>query len=58
MKMISQKFISPLPWREGIKGRETQVNEIMMHSPSHQPSPFEGEGVFLTLCEPINEYLQ
>ena len=36
----------PLPWREGIKGRGDIIYWNDHYSPSPQPSPVEGEGVF------------
>jgi hypothetical protein len=52
-----RKVIFPLPWREGRKGRGTTNRlKYLYYSPSPQPSPVEGEGVFLTFYEIINLY--
>jgi hypothetical protein len=42
----------PLPWREGMKGRGiNNFLEFLDSSPSPQPSPVKGEGVFLTFYD-------
>jgi hypothetical protein len=52
--MISQKIKFPLPPREGIKGRGiNNLAKILDSSPSPQPSPVKGGGVFLTLYDYI-----
>jgi len=53
--MTSQKVEFPLPWWEGMKGRGIDnLLEFLDSSPSPQPSPVKGEGVFLTFYEFIN----
>jgi hypothetical protein len=49
----------PLPWWEGMKGREMDKELIFFYSsPPPQPSPINGEGVFLTFYEIIKFNVQ
>jgi hypothetical protein len=57
--MISQKIGFPLPWQEpatssaeaGIKERGNNLAKFLGSSPSPQPSPVEGKGVFLSFYD-------
>jgi len=50
--LVKSKF--SLPWREGMKRRGiNNLARFIDSSPSPQPSPVKGEGVFLTFYDSI-----
>jgi hypothetical protein len=54
---VKSKF--PLPWWEGMKGRGMdKALKFFYSSPPPQPSPINGEGVFLTFYEIIKFNVQ